>query len=807
MKKTDINQYTTNTPPGKGGGAAGAVAASTTKRVLGIIWKVIATVFLVGLVTSIIVGVSVLVFILSLKDTTVDYDLRTAKMDLTSYVYEVDENGETVQVQPVYAEITRNWVNFDDIPQAMKDAMVAIEDKRFYQHEGVDWVRTGSAVLNLFIGGGDSYGGSTITQQLIKNITGNDEVSLTRKITEIFSALNFEKEYSKDEILEYYLNYVNFGSGANGVQAAAQLYFDKDISECSVAQCAAIAGITQNPSLYSPLLNPDQNKERREVVLQEMLNQGMLTQEEYDAAMAESATMTFAEGIDDDEDDYEQPTQSWYTDLLLENVQEDLMEELNIGKDAALDMMQHGGLEIYSAVDRQAQNILEAVVQDSSNMPNLEVETGVFVMDYNGRVLATVGSRNEKEGSFVYSNATDAARQPGSTMKPISVYTPALESGKYNYSTIVPDEPITPYFPDGRPGPNNWYGYFGGFQKHPMTVQLCIEVSANAPAVQVEKVVTPEVSYDFLQQKLHFESLTEADRNLSAMALGGMSEGATVEEMTAGFQIFGTGGKYYEPYTYYKVLDSDKEVILDNTSVVGEQVISSENATIMRHLLYNVVTGSVYPTGSGANIPGWQIYAKTGTSDNDHDSWFIGGTPYAIAGIWTGYTEGKDLSASAGETSYARNIWRSFFTQYLADKPALTFQDDPNVVTRQYCTETGLLAGENCESVATGWYSPNNLPGSCDGVHEGDESSSEESSEPESSAPESSEPPVSSEATSAEPPVSDPSSSEPPISSMPESSNAPVSSTLPPSQSSQVSSVPENGSSGGPVESAVSRQG
>lgn len=196
------------------------------------------------------------------------------------YIY--NDDNKPVEYQRLHGTENRVWVGLDQIPDSMTNAQIAIEDKRFYDHSGVDWVRTAGAIVNL--GSESSYGGSTITQQLIKNITGNNEVSITRKLTEIFKALNLEKEYTKDEILEAYLNIVNYGSGCQGVQAAANLYFAKDISECNVAECAAIAGITQNPAAYNPLIYPEDNKVRRDTVIDAMYDQGMLTKAEYDQA-------------------------------------------------------------------------------------------------------------------------------------------------------------------------------------------------------------------------------------------------------------------------------------------------------------------------------------------------------------------------------------------------------------------------------------------------------------------------------------------------------------------------------------------
>ena len=277
MRKTDINRYAKNEP-----NTTGSMAVGTLCSFGRIIRKVLLTLFTVCMITGIIVSFSVVSFIYSMKDESIDYDLHKLKLNYTSFIYvngEGDDPNNPVEYQALYSGENRVWVDFSEIPEYMKDAIICIEDKRFEEHHGVDWIRTGGAILNLFTGNGDMYGGSTLTQQLIKNLTGDNDVSLTRKVKEIFRALNLEKKYTKDEILCAYLNVVNFGSGCNGVQAAANLYFGKDIQDCDLAECAAIAGITQNPYKYTPLLHPEANKERQQTVLTEMYNQGAVTKQ------------------------------------------------------------------------------------------------------------------------------------------------------------------------------------------------------------------------------------------------------------------------------------------------------------------------------------------------------------------------------------------------------------------------------------------------------------------------------------------------------------------------------------------------
>ncbi len=715
MRKTDISRYD--------GHKKKDYAAISPKSLGKIILKAFLTFFTILVITGLIVSVSLFSFILSMKDESVNYDLKKLQLNYTSFIYVNGPNDDTehpVQYQSLYSTENRVWVDYDKIPQSMKDAIVAIEDKRFWEHKGVDWYRTFGAVTQLFTNGG-SYGGSTITQQLIKNVTGDNDVSLTRKGKEIFRALNLEKRYSKEEILAAYLNVVNFGSGSNGVQTAANLYFGKDIQDCDIAQCAAIAGITQNPTKYSPLVNPEQNKIRQQTVLTAMYDQGKITDAEYKKAMAESEHMTFV-GKKNNSAVNNVPIWNWYMDTVFEDVKNGLMETYNCSNDKAVDMMYHDGLKIYAAMDSNLQNIAEeTLTSDKVFGSNKKLQAGYLAMDYSGRVLATVGARGAKTSNRVWSNATDAQRQPGSTIKPLAVYSQAVETGKYNYSSMLNDTPLDNWFSDGSAGPKNaGPGNTSGKYWGSVTIEFALERSLNAAAAQLGNAITPNVSFTFLKNKLEFTSLLPADNNRAPMAVGGLSKGVTVREMVSGYQMFGNGGKYYKPYTFYHVDDHDGNVILDNRKSISKQAINSATASIMHRLLNNVITGT-YGTGKRAAISGWEVFGKTGTTNENKDSWFVGGTPYAVAGIWTGYP--KPATIDGTSATYAATTWKSIMTKYLKDKEKIKFTYDPNVVSAQYCTKTGLLANpESDTDTMTGWYDKNNMPAVCSGVHPGESS-------------------------------------------------------------------------------------
>ena len=793
MRKTDISKYNTTTTEFKTSGENQRVANFMVRSVLTMLLQILKTSLFIVAIAGIITFATVLAYILSMRNqAALELQKTTIDLKYTTFVYAENEEGIEEEYMAFYNIENRVWVDYADIPKAMKDAQVAIEDKRFFEHKGVDIKGTGAAIFGLVTG--DNRGGSTITQQLIKNITGENQVSLNRKIKEIFSALALEKKYTKPQILESYLNVVNYGNGCNGVQAAAKSYFGKDIKDCSIAECAAIAGITQNPYGYNPYFFPEENKEKREIVIQYMLEQEMISQDEYEKAMRESANMKF--GSDDDEEENENAgIWDWYTDAMFDKLVIDLKETLGCSTEMAEMMIYQGGLTIHSAMDMRAQNIAEEVYSNPEYRPSdKNILSGFHMMDFDGRVLATVGSFEEKEGNRVFSNAVDASRQSGSTIKPISVYSLAIDKGLVNYSSLVSNEPIPHYFPDGSPGPYNWNGEFSEGE----TVQYALEISLNVPAAQLCNKLSTFVCYQHLTENLGFKHLDpEQDSNLlGSMSIGGHYGGATVEEVTAAFQIFGNGGVYNEPYYYYYVEDHDGKVIIDNRDKIGQQVISSETATITNKLLRQVMYG-YEGTAYGTGVYGWDCYGKTGTTDANKDAWFVGATEACVAGVWTGYDIPEELST----TTYAKRLWNTIMTKYLEplDPSDYSYELDYDVISATFCKETGNLATSSCEKTATGWYTKGRLPSACKDDHVSSSSalSSNVSSNVSSQVSSAVSSAVSSKPESSKPVSSKPESSKPesskPESSKPESS-APVSSAPESQVSSTTSSVPESSS-------------
>lgn len=708
-RETDISQYTECTAFAEGS----EKTDGGIKRFFKGLGKFLLTIFSVCFVAVFIAGISLAIYIFTLASEPTGIDLKAKSLNQTSFIMVQDEKtGEFKQYQTLYSTENRIWVDNQDIPEAMKNAVIAIEDKRFEDHHGVDWMRTMSAVVSLATGT-DSYGGSTITQQLIKNITDDNEVSITRKLREICKAVKLENEYTKDQILEAYLNVVNFGNSCQGVEAAAQLYFGKSIQECSIAECAAIAGITQNPSLWNPLVYPENNKQRREVVLNEMYDQEKISKSEFDQAMKESETMTFVgfqSNNGNDDDDENQNVQNWYIDQVFRDLQQDLATYYNISEEAAASKLYTEGLKIYCAMDEKMQNYLEdaALNIDKSYDPELQIAS--TIMGFDGRVIATVGSSTKKEGALGWDRSYQSSLQPGSSIKPVIVYPYAINEKLLYYSSMILDEPLDNYKEvDGQlvSGPDNAYpGYKGN-----MSLPDAIEWSSNATAVQAMVLIGgPSVAYEQAVTKMGFSHLSEQDaQNTGALSIGGMNGGVTVREMAAAYTYLGNGGLYYKPYTYYYVTDSEDNIIIDNRDAIPKQVYSAETAGIMNRLLHYNVENSAHTNAHYARISGWDIIGKTGTTDEDKDSWFCGLSPYAVMATWCGF-DNPDTISGTGKTVSAA-FFSKVMGEYLKDREQKEYKIPETLIEAQYNPYTGLIVStDNAYGKYIGYYTEDNMP-------------------------------------------------------------------------------------------------
>ncbi len=702
MRETDISKFTgTDTEPKSDSGV---------KRLLKAVGRVLFTALMVMVSTGLVIFIALSVYIGGIAAEPTGINLKAKSMNQTSFIYVKNKKGEFKKYQSLYDTENRVWVDFDKIPDNMKNAMIAIEDRRFEEHHGVDFVRTMGAIFNL-TSGQSSYGGSTLTQQLIKNISDDNEVSLNRKIREIVKALKLENEYTKDQILEAYLNVVNFGNNCQGVQAAANLYFGKGIEKCSLAQCAAIAGITQNPSRFNPLIYPEENKKRRDLVLSEMLDQGKITQQEYDEAKAESDKMKFVGYKKSNKATITKRVQNWYLDELQNDLTKDLATLYNISEKAASDMIFTEGLKIYCAMDLEAQEYLEKAAMEIDASYDTGLQCAATMIDFKGAIIATTGSSQEKTANLLFDRATDSVLQPGSSIKPVVVYPYAIEKKKLYYSSVVKDEPLESYRVDEYgnlvPGPNNWYGSYNGN----MLLPDAIEWSANATAAQVMNMISPENAYKQAITLQGFEHLKEADKvNTGSLSIGGMQGGVTVREMAATYCYIGNGGKYYKPYTYYYVTDSEDNVIIDNRDTIPKESYSPETAYIMNRLLHYNMVYSQHTHAHLARVDGWDIAGKTGTTDSDKDSWFCGVSPYASMAVWTGFDQPDSISENG--KNVASSLFSRVMGHYLEGRKQKEFKRPSTIIEANFNPSNGAVynIGSATDGQYIGYYTEDNIP-------------------------------------------------------------------------------------------------
>ena len=647
----------------------------------------------------------------------------------TSFIYGYDSDGNEVELTRLHGEENRIWVDLENMSPHMKDAFIAIEDERFMKHHGVDWIRTIGVIVKPSNHG---QGGSTITQQLIKNLTDEKDVTIVRKFNEILSALNLEKNYSKDEIIEAYLNTIYLSEGCYGVKTAAETYFGKDVADLNIAECASIAAITQYPNAYDPLRKPENNRKRQLTILERMLNQGFITQEEYDEAVAYEMVFTNSENYqgsqvsDSESSSNENNISSYYVDYVIKTVQNDL-QKMGYTERKARQLLYGGGLKIYTAMDADVQAALEDVYENYRRMPDETVQGAMVVMNYEGRVLGLVGGTGEYSGSLELNRAFQSYRQPGSSIKPLSVYGPAFEKSLQDdsvdiyWSTLVEDRPLKVI--DGDPWPTNEGGGYSGSR---LTIQRGIANSLNTISARTLDMIGVDYSYDYITNRFHISSLSDAfDCDYAPLATGSLTQGVSVLEMTAAYATFGNGGAYYQPYCYYKIEDSQGNVLIETDAAsTKEQALSESTGWLMNKILQTVMTSG---TGRYYKIDGVECFGKTGTTTDSKDRWFVGGTPEYVAAVWYGYDMPKEI---VYRLSYnpAGTIWNTVMDEiYEAKGKNVTeFPEYDGIVQRSYDSSTGLLT--NYSSGNYGWYDVNNLPGYTSSRRSNSSSSSSSSS-------------------------------------------------------------------------------
>jgi len=682
-------------------------------------FKVMFTLLLIGALTASMFAWIFMTYVKTSLAPDLEVDLNSFTMNLSSTILYEDKNGNWVEMQSLYGDENRIWVDYENIPKYVCDAAIAIEDERFETHKGVDWKRTGGAVVNMFFGMRNTFGGSTITQQVIKNLTEDNEGTVKRKVTEIFRALVLEQNYSKDDIMEVYLNKVYFGAKAYGVGAAAKTYFGKEPQDLTLAESACIIAITNNPSIYSPLFDNEitrkmgenengepiyvtkdtvgWNKYRQELILDKMLELEKITESEYNQAKAEKLVFVGTpeyEALHANDAATAEPvnntTWSYYVDQVFEDVRQDLMETYGWSSETAVDLLYNAGYTIYANVDMEIQEIAEGVYENVENL-NIQnakgdqLQSGITIIDpYSGKVLATVGGIGEKTGMRMGSYAT-AIRPCGSAIKPVSVYAPAIENGIITPASVYDDYPVS-LNPDQTNGyPKNSPTRYLGL----MPIGTAVKRSANTVAVRVLRDLSFASSYDFMVNNLGF-GLVSADLDEAPLAMGGLTYGVSTLEMAAAYSAFVNDGIYTEPTTYSKVLDADGNVILENNPE-SRLAMKETTAYQMNRLLKDVVTSG---TGTAAKISGMTVAGKTGTTSNNYDRYFVGYTPYYCAAVWVGYGYNEYIKADGNP---AANLWQKVMSQVHEGLENKDFNTPGSGLTKvSVCTVSGLLPSPAC---------------------------------------------------------------------------------------------------------------
>jgi len=662
--------------------------------------KILGTLLLVGLTTGALLACFAAVYVKTVIIPLTPLDLDNFQAGLNSVLYYTDDDGTTHELRTLHGDENRIWVKFEDIPENLINATVAIEDQRFWTHPGVDWKRTAAAVVYMFTGQ-DIQGGSTITQQLIKNITTYNDTTVKRKVVEIFRALEFTKNYDKKTTLEWYLNYIYLGRNCDGVYTASYKYFGKHLSELTVAECASLISITNNPSLYDPYTNPENNEKRKNLVLRAMYEQEYLTKEEYEQAKAQE--LVFTSRAVEYQDEENPDIYSWYEEQVITDVTNDLAKKLGVEYEIAYNMVLSGGLSIYTCVDPDIQAIVNDIYANKANFPwpsssGQQLQSAITVIDNEtGDVVAMAGQVGEKTGNRWRNNATAAARQPGSSFKPLSVYAPALDMGLVTPATIIDDYPYE-LTEDGSPYPvNSGNAKYAGLT----TVYEGLTHSTNTIAFRIlTDLVTPAASFKFVEDNFKIDlvegrevnGMFSSDLDRAPLSMGGLTDGVNTRDMAEAFAVFPNQGIYTPSRTYTKVLNANKEVILENETS-SEVSIKESTAYYMNTMLQNVVTSG---TGYEARLDNMHVAGKTGSSTSDHDRWFAGYTPYYTAVVWTGYGQPERVRSSGkNPAAVTFNRVMSRVHQNLPDKDFFTIN---NLVTTDYCMDSGLLPTDACRN-------------------------------------------------------------------------------------------------------------
>lgn len=723
--------------------------------------------FILCLFGSIVAASVVLGMVKGIIDNAPDVDISTIVPN--EYATTVYDSAGNVTETLVTAGSNREEATFDELPKNLVNAFVSYEDSRFWEHNGIDLRSIMRAVKGVLTGDSTAGGGSTITQQLIKNSVfgGGMEKSfgerLERKLQEWFLAIKLDGVMSKEQIITNYLNTINLGNNTLGVKVAAKRYFNKDVSELTLSECAVLAGITQNPSKYNPISGQKGNSDKQKVILQYMHDQGYITKEEEDQALADDVYSRI-QNVDTVTKETASPY-SYFTDELVEEVITAMKNQLGYTDTQAHNMLYSGGLSIYTTQDPGIQTIVDEEINNPGNytaarysieyrlsvthkdgttthyseenvkryhkemgdngydgLYNSEEEAEADVQGYKnyqlkegdtilgeslhktlqpqasfvimdqktGEVKAINGGRGQKLASLTLNRACNTYRQPGSTFKILTTFSPALDTCGATLGTVYYDSVYT----IGNKTFSNWYS--SGYQGY-SSIRDAIIYSMNIVAVRcLVETVKPQLGVEYARN-FGITSLTDTDYN-PALALGGITRGVSNLELTGAFATIANGGVYTKPVFFTKILDHDGKVLIDNTPET-HRVLKDSTAFLLTDAMAASMESSRKFSSSGpsatspaAKIPGMSAAGKSGTTSANNDIWFVGYTPYYTAGIWAGCDDNQKLTKQNGGASFHKAIWRKIMTRIHEGKPDPGFPVPDSIETAQICRKSGKLA-------------------------------------------------------------------------------------------------------------------
>ena len=729
--------------------------------ILRFIGRTIATLICLGIMAGSLVAVGAVYYVVQATANDGDLlDLDNIELSQSSVVMATDpDTGAQVEYATLRSSNShRVWADLEQIPTNLQYAFICTEDKDFYNEPGVNFKRTIGAMVNEYLLPiySSKQGASTLEQQLIKNLTDDKSASgiegALRKLREIYRALCLSRSYSKETILEAYLNTISFTGTIQGVQTAANEYFNKDVSQLTLWECATIASITKNPTNYNPYTNPENLINRRNFLMYNMWQQGVISEEDYRNAAAQPLVLA-----EEEDTKKNSSVTSYFTDALFTELVQDIMDKENISESEAQKLLYTGGFTVESTVNTKVQSAMENLMlnTDDAYFPagwheeevtsisdddvqvmnedgtpktrtgddgtvyyyrNVRTQAAMVTLDYDGNVIAIVGGLGEKNKSLSLNRAYSVTRQTGSTIKPIGAYALGVEYGLVNWSTMLNNSPLYQKqdmvirdedycrknglmglsdkqlraYPNAwRSWPRNYGGNYGDNSDVPLWNGLAR--SLNTIAVRVGDLVGASNIFNFVYNTLQLNTLDPVnDVGLAQMVMGSQTHGVTPTALAAAFQIF-YDGQYTTPHLYTRVLDN---------------------------VLYSSVgtAGGRYP-----NSNGMEAFGKTGTASDEKDLWFVGGTPYYVTAVWWGYDAPYDMTKTLGKqqakTRTCVMAWKALMEQVQADLPYKAFPTSAGVVERRYCTQSGLLAGGSCPSTAVGYYRADDLPGTCNYSH------------------------------------------------------------------------------------------